>query len=310
MCFAMLQNNVLQVHHCFSFLFFFLNRMTALTDFEPLSKRLKVETSARTPSSSSLKGNSAGCHFSVTVHVISYCFNLSVLFLSSVFSFQRRHNDTVDQEMRQKNAEAKMNIPKKTGADGLRGVKAKTYHQKTGPRQKEKLRNSLEQWLVKPSKIQSPAEVCQIQDDVEMAGDSDFQSTSVQSLNCEKPTLSDSDEATQPLAPQDLDEYNPVSQASKDKEEMEASPVGSEGFVRQNTKITDFFPGKASPGLPMKRGRPEKDLPHEETSPDDVNPDVTWMGTPISELKRLPGCGARLPALKDVPGLHTVMIRV
>uniref|UniRef100_A0A3Q3WZK9 poly(ADP-ribose) glycohydrolase n=1 Tax=Mola mola TaxID=94237 RepID=A0A3Q3WZK9_MOLML len=283
--------------------------MTALTDFEPLSKRLGVETSARTSSSSSLKGNLAGCHFSVTVHVISYCFNLSVPFLSPVFSFQRRDNDTVDQERRQKNAEVKMDIQKKPGADGLRGVKTKTYHQRIGPRQKEKFRNSLKQWLVKPSKIQSAAEVCQIQEDVEMKGDSDFQSTSVQSLNCEKPTLSDSDEATQPLAPQDLDEYNPVSQASKDKEEMEASPVGSEGFVKQNTKITDFFPGKASPGLPMKRGRPQKDVPHKETAPADVKTDVKWMGTPISELKRLPGCGAPLPALKDVPGLHTVMIR-
>ncbi|KAG8008636.1 Poly(ADP-ribose) glycohydrolase, partial [Nibea albiflora] len=38
-------------------------------------------------------------------------------------------------------------------------------------------------------------------------------------------------------------------------------------------------------------------------------PDVKWLGTPISELKRMPECGRPLPPLKDVPGQHTVMIR-
>lgn len=278
--------------------------MTALTDFEPLAKRLRVDISAPTsPPSSS--------------QVSSLC-------------IQSRDNDTVDQERRQNNTDTKMDIWPKTGADRLRGVKTKGCHQRIGPRPQQKFRSTLERWLVKPQK--STAEVCQTQEDVEMAHDSAFQSTSAQvqdRQNAEKPAVSDSDEETQPLTPQDLDEYNPVSPASKDpagsgltqppshnydgleKEEMETD--SSESSVKHNAKITDFFAGTSSPGVPVRRGRPNKspdkpDADKEATSAV-VKPDVKWLGTPISELKRMPECGGPLPPLKDVPGQHTVMIR-
>lgn len=235
---------------------------------------------------------------------MKHFFSSSVLSLSS----QSRDNETVDQERRQ-NTETKMDIRPKTGADGLRGVKTKGYHQSIGPRQKQKFRNTLERWLVKPSKNPSTADVGQTQEDVEMTDDCDFQSTSAQSLDCRKPTLSDSDEETQPLTPQDMDEYNPESLASKEKQDMEASPISSERSLKHNIKITDFFSGTSSPGLPIRRGRPDKTPKKEDADKDTAKPDVKWLGTPISELKRMPGC-FQLPALKDVPGLHTVMIRV
>ncbi|KAL7372068.1 hypothetical protein ABVT39_009539 [Epinephelus coioides] len=277
--------------------------MTALTDFEPLAKRLRVDISAPTsPPSSS--------------QVSSLC-------------IQSRDN-AVDQERRQNNTDTKMDIGPKTGADRLRGVKTKGCHQRIAPRPQQKFRSTLERWLVKPQK--STAEVCQTQEDVEMAHDSAFQSTSAQvqdRQNAEKPAVSDSDEETQPLTPQDLDDYNPVSPASKDsagsgltqprshsydgleKEEMETD--SSESSVKHNAKITDFFAGTSSPGVPVRQGRPNKspdkpDADKEATSAV-VKPDVKWLGTPISELKRMPECGGPLPPLKDVPGQHTVMIR-
>uniref|UniRef100_A0A8C9XDR3 poly(ADP-ribose) glycohydrolase n=1 Tax=Sander lucioperca TaxID=283035 RepID=A0A8C9XDR3_SANLU len=224
-----------------------------------------------------------------------------------------------------------MDIRPKTGADGLRGVKTIGYHQKNGARPKQKFRNTLEQWLVKPPKKRCTAEVCQTQEDVEMVDDGGFQSTSAQDLYCQNAEVSDSDEETQPLTPQDLDEDNPVSPASKDSaesdlmqtlshnyggletEEEETCSASSESAVKHNTKITDFFSGTSSPGLHMRQGKPAKSTKKQnadkETTSAVVKPDVKWLGTPINELKRMPECGGPLPPLKDVPGQHTVMIR-
>lgn len=257
--------------------------MTALTDFEPLAKRLRVEISAPTSLSSPLQ-------------------------------------------------ETKMDTRPKTGADSLRGVKTKGNHQRIGPRTQRKLRNTLDRWLVKPQKNASTNEVCQTQEDAEMADDGGIQSTSAQALDCQnaqKPSLSDSDEETQLLTSQELDEEDtPVSPASKDSggsrlmqtlshnyggletEEVETCSASSEGSVKHHTKITDFFSGTSSPGLPVRRSRPEMSPDSDkESSSAVVKPDVKWLGTPISELKRMPECGGPLPPLKDVPGQHTVMIR-
>ncbi|XP_044033951.1 poly(ADP-ribose) glycohydrolase isoform X2 [Siniperca chuatsi] len=282
--------------------------MTALTDFEPLAKRLRVEINAPTSPSSSLKVPS--------------------------IRIQSRDNETVDQQRRQNNTQTKMDIQPKTRADGLRGVKTKNDHKKISPRQQTKFRDTLDRWLVKPSKNPSTAEVCQTQEDAEMADDGGFQSTSAQFLDCqndEKPTFSDPDDETQPLTPQDLDEDNPVSPASKDfagsglmqtlphsyggleKQEMETCSASSEGSVKHNNKITDFFSRTSSPGLPVRQGRADKSLQKqdadEETTSAVVKPDAKWLGTPINELKRMPECGGTLPPLKEVPGQHTVMIR-
>ncbi len=224
-----------------------------------------------------------------------------------------------------------MDARPKTGGDGLRGVKKKVPQQRIGLRQKKMLGSTLDHWFVKPTKKTSTAEVCQTQDDVGMTDDNDFQSTSAQFLDCqnaEKPTLSDPDEETQPLTPQDLDEDNPVSPASEDpagsglmqtvphnddgleNQEMATGPASSEGSVKHTTKITDFFSGSSSPDLPVRRSRPNKSPEKQDAGKGTTSADVKWLGTPISELKRMPECGGRLPPLKDVPGQHTVMIRV
>lgn len=227
-----------------------------------------------------------------------------------------------------------MDTQPKTGAGGLRRVKTNVSHQKVGPRLQQKLITTLDRWLEKPKKTQNTEEVCQTEDVVEMTEDSAFQSTSARSQDCqvtEKHTVSDTDEETQPLTPQDLDEDDPVSPTSKgpaetglmhtlpaddggsDKEEMETCAASSEGPAKHNKKITDFFSGTSSPRPPVRRGRPDKRKEEQDTdtdSPSAAKPDVKWLGTPISELKRRPECSGRLPPLKDVPGQHTVMIRV
>lgn len=245
---------------------------------------------------------------------------------------QNTDNDTVNQE-RKENSEIKMDIQPKSGAAGLRGVKTKGSHHKISPRQQQKFRNTLKGWLLKPQTIQSTSEVCQTQDDIEMIDGDAVQSSSAQSLGCqksEKPAVSDSDEETQPLTPQDLEEDNPVSPVLKNstesrltqtptcsdgdvevEEEMMSGSASSVGPVKQNTKITDFFSGTSSSScLPLKRKRPNKSPEKQDADNKTTSADVTWLGTPISELKRMPECGGPLPRLKDVPGLHTVMIRV
>ncbi|XP_034414720.1 poly(ADP-ribose) glycohydrolase-like isoform X3 [Cyclopterus lumpus] len=224
-----------------------------------------------------------------------------------------------------------MDIRPKTGADSLRGVKTKGDRQRISPKPQQKVRNTLLQWLGKLQKTPSTHEACQIQEDVEMAGDCGFQSTSAQVLDCQKsenPTSSDEDKETQPLTPQELYEDTPVSPPSNEsaggglmqtlshnyggleKKEVETC---SESSVKHNTRITDFFSGTSSTGLPVRRGRPdktpEKQDADKETTSAVVKPKVKWLGTPINDLKRMPECGGLLPPLRNVPGQHTVMIQ-
>ncbi|KAL3051614.1 hypothetical protein OYC64_001786 [Pagothenia borchgrevinki] len=190
--------------------------MTALTDFEPLAKRIRFETSAPTSLASSFK--------------------------VPTFSFKIGDNDAVNKERRQNNPLTRMDIRPKTGADGLRGVKTKGNHQRIGPRQQQNLKSTLDQWLVKPRRNPSTADGCQIQEDVEMDDDdSVLQSTSAQVPDCtkaEKPALSDSDEETQPMTPQHLYEDNPVSPAFMDSAERTSSPdlpSEKQGADKENT---------------------------------------------------------------------------
>ncbi|AWP17867.1 putative poly(ADP-ribose) glycohydrolase-like [Scophthalmus maximus] len=134
-----------------------------------------------------------------------------------------------------------------------------------------------------------------------------------------KPTDSDMDEETQPLTPQDLEEDSPVSPASehsavsgptqtlrRNDDGLEEREMEMETSVRHNTKITDFYSGTSSQRLPVRRVKPDESQDADEETP---SADVKWLGTPISELKRMPECGRPLPPLRDIPGQHTVMIR-
>lgn len=239
---------------------------------------------------------------------------------------------TSDQERMENKTETKVVIrPKTSGAGDLRGVKMKGRLQRIGPRQQQKFRNTLERWLIKPVETSSTGDVCQTQNDEEMMDDDGFQSTSAQSLDSKEAEMlfvTDTDEETQPLTPTDLDQDPPVSPASKDsagsdltptllqsdgdleKTKMDTCPSTSDGSVKLNSKITDFFSGVSSPDFPVKRRRSEKS-PEKQGTEKETNPsEVSWLGTPISELKRMPECGEPLSPLKDVPGHHTVMIRV
>ncbi|XP_074520033.1 poly(ADP-ribose) glycohydrolase [Halichoeres trimaculatus] len=265
--------------------------MTVLVDTEPLVKRLRPETSSPTASSRSLNGVPSK-------------------------DYEKEH-----QVRRKTITQTEMDIRPKAGSGGLRGVKTKS-HQRLGPKQHQKLRNTMkiEDWLVKPSKKENKTEVCQTSEDAEMPDEEDLQSTSAQIQDCQnndKTPHSDTDEDTQLLTPQDRDEEKPDSPVSKtihDDEKMETCTTSSERSVKQRTRITDFFSGNSSSsGLPVRQGRPhkspEKQDKEEEGTSAPVKPDVKWLGTPISELKRMPGCGKPLPPLRDVPGQHTVMIR-
>ncbi|XP_019939188.2 poly(ADP-ribose) glycohydrolase-like isoform X1 [Paralichthys olivaceus] len=278
-----------------------------MTDLEPLAKRLKIRTNAPASTSSFLRGQS--------------------------LCSKKQDNESVEKTSIH-NTEMKMDLQPKTGAGSLRRVKKNTSHQRMGPRQQHKVINTLKQWVVKPRKDTDTPEVCQFQDDVESTDDGGFESTSSQSLVCpnvELPTEFDMEEETQPLTPEDLEEHSLVSPASQDSagsglihtlsctdrgsetEELESCSASSETSVRHKTKITDFFSGTSSPRLLGRGGRPDKSPEtqdgHKESTSADGKPEVKWLGTPISELKRMPDCGRPLPPLRNVPDQHTVMIR-
>lgn len=196
-----------------------------------------------------------------------------------------------------------MDAQPKTGEKGLRGVKTKTY-QRTGCTQKQKFKNTLQQWLVRPSKKPNTGGMSDTQEDPSMANACGFQGTSDQSM--EKPALSDSEEETQPLTPQD---ERSLVKCSMERQDVEADPTRSGASAKQNAKITDFFSGSTSGNVPVKRSRQKEDTDM-ETDQDSDRTNVKWLGAPISELRRLPECSGPLPPLKHIPGTHTVMIRV
>uniref|UniRef100_A0A8C8DV93 poly(ADP-ribose) glycohydrolase n=1 Tax=Oryzias sinensis TaxID=183150 RepID=A0A8C8DV93_9TELE len=202
----------------------------------------------------------------------------------------------------------------KTRANDLRGVKRNKF----GANFQQKPLNTLEGWLVKPSKCVATAEASQTPEDVEMLGESSVETPLAPSPEGKITGMSSSDldEETQVLTPPDIDQDSSVSQFSADsggqtlshnvagleKQEKERCSGDS---VKHKVKITDFFLGHSSQNLKVKRIKPDKSPEEQETEP---SADVRWLGTPISALKRMPECGGEPPPLKDIPGKHTVMI--
>uniref|UniRef100_A0A3P9LWA3 poly(ADP-ribose) glycohydrolase n=1 Tax=Oryzias latipes TaxID=8090 RepID=A0A3P9LWA3_ORYLA len=260
--------------------------MATLTDFEPSTKRQRVE--AETPSSSSQKG-SASCSHGTS-------------------------NETPDEGKSENKTERKLDMQPKTRANDLRGVKGK----KIGANFQQKPLNTLEGWLVKPSKCVATAEASQTQEDVEMLGESSVETPLAPSPEGKITGMSSSDldEETQVLTPPDIEQDSSVSQFSADSggqtlshnddglEKQEKERCSGDA-VKHKVKITDFFSGHSSQNLQLKRIKPDKSPEEQETDP---SADVRWLGTPISALKRMPECGGELPPLKDIPGKHTVMI--
>ncbi|XP_043958689.1 poly(ADP-ribose) glycohydrolase-like isoform X1 [Gambusia affinis] len=259
--------------------------ISALTDFEP-SKRTKVETKKQT----------------------------APTLYKGVRSYHHSNgNETINKESKKNKVKAKMDMPPKTGAGGLRGVKRKGSFQNTGPRPTQKLRNTLDQWLVKPSTRLS-AEVCPGQEDVEKTeNELNPSAESANYKNADKSSVSSMDEDTQILTPQKSDEDCPLLPHTKDSEieeqPVEACSSHSEGHTRQRTKITDFFAGSTSQSFAVINGGQNKSSERKDPDKEHTAPGITWLGTPISKLRRMPECGGKLPPLKDVPDQHIVMIR-
>ncbi|XP_061788140.1 poly(ADP-ribose) glycohydrolase-like [Nerophis lumbriciformis] len=206
-----------------------------------------------------------------------------------------------------------MDAEPKSVTDGLRGVR-----RRIGPRQQPKSKNTLERWLLKPTPNTSTSELCQAEKNAEMM-DEDDSPRSHGVRNATLHVVSDSDEDTQPLTPQDLDcdDLVPIVLTDSDGECMlqdsgtqEVGTTSPGGFVKTCAKITDFFSGALSAGSTFRRGKagPRR----EKRDADEGNAsgnDATWLGTPAGELRRMPDCGRPLPPLKNASGVHTVMIR-
>ncbi|XP_037134060.1 poly(ADP-ribose) glycohydrolase isoform X1 [Syngnathus acus] len=243
-----------------------------MTDFEPSVKRARIETST-SPSNTPLQDLTL-CNPNDT-------------------------NGTLDQEKDSK----KMNSKTKADMDGLRGVKTKSSHRRIGARQ-QLSRNTLERWLLHPTQNPSTSEAM-----VEEGCQGRSQGS--------PDAVSDSDEDTEPLSSQDLDFGGRVTSLSTDSEsqhtlhtssseEQEVASGSASSLCFIKAKITDFFSGASSAA---QRGeKHDKRCANQDTDEDD-EPDVTWLGTPICELRQMPQCGRPLAPLKNIPDVHTVMIR-
>lgn len=223
----------------------------------------------------------------------------------------------IAQERRENKTE--MDLQPKKEEDCSLGKKKKDLFKKTGVGPQQKNRNTLDQWF-KPSKGPNTTEERPSRKDVGVTDDLGFRTTSALSLNCknaEKPSGSDVDEETQPLTPQDFAQ-SPTSKDSAGsgftqrgpRDENEVEKQATEGSAKKRSKITDFFSGGLSQSLPEKRGRPGTSSEEGDRDKKTTPVDVKWLGTPISELKRMPECGGTLLPLRDNPGQHTVLIRV
>ncbi|KAM4715523.1 poly(ADP-ribose) glycohydrolase [Anableps anableps] len=271
--------------------------ISALTDFEP-SKGAKIETKNQTPAS---------------------------LYKGVCFCHHNNGNETINKGSKENKAETNMDMRPKTGAGGLRGVKRKGSFQRISPIHPQKFKNTLEQWLVKPSKSLTTTEVCPGQEDVEMTDNEGSQNSLAGPSD--KSSASAMDEDTQILTPQEFGEDCPLLPDTKDsagsgfkqkptpsQDELEKQPVEacssySEGSAKQRTKITDFFAGGSSQSFAVKNGGQNNSSEEKDPDKEHTAAGVKWLGTPVSKLRRMPECGGKLSPLKDVPGQHTVMIR-
>ena len=225
-------------------------------------------------------------------------------------------NVTMDEDGKETNSEPKMNAGSKSRTGSLRGVKAPFSQYRISPKQKHQIKGMLQNWVIKPPMPHGRAEA----QDVDV--DSHQRSTAAERVDTEEEGAPAHDDAmdcgedTQPLTPKSLETDIAAAAAASSSSEAPRRPSKTEaegGSWRGKPKITDFFAATPSPGVPPRRGRqqsgevsPEQD---DGSAPED-EPDVTWLGTPIGELRRMPECGGRLPRLRPCPIQHTVMIRV
>lgn len=251
--------------------------MTAMTDLEPLAKRLKVEISPPASPSSSTHG-----------------------------PCQSKKNP--QQETANDKPEAKRHAGLRTGEGGLL--------QRSGRRKQQTINNTLlDRWLLKPSKSPKTAEVRRSQQDVEIIDDDAFPSTSARSPDCKMSdnlSASDTDEDTQPMTPQDLVQElssSPDSQDSAGIGSLQARSGSDEGLRSHKTRTPSARSETSAPDSPVRSDQPGKDPGEQDSEEEPSSADATWLGTPISELRRMPKCGGSLPPLKHVPNQHTVMIR-
>lgn len=82
---------------------------------------------------------------------------------------------------------------------------------------------------------------------------------------------------------------------------------------KRGSKITDHFmripkaEDKRKEQCEIKHQRTDRRIP--KYVPPHLSPDKKWLGTPIEEMRRMPGCGIQLPLLRPSAS-HTVTIRV
>ncbi|CAL8304269.1 unnamed protein product [Lota lota] len=223
-------------------------------------------------------------------------------------------NVTMDEDGKETNNKQKMNPRPTSGTGSLRGVKATVSHYRIGPKQQHKFRATLENWLIKP---RTPRGTTEAQDvDMTDAGSS-RRSAAAECVDTEEEQAPahddaiDSGEDTQPLTPQSPEaDSAPSASCEATRRSSETEGESSRGCATSKPKITDFFPVTPSPDLPSPRRQQSSGVsPEQDSSPPEDEPDVTWLGTPISELRRMPECGQPLPRLRSCPIQHTVMIR-
>ena len=222
---------------------------------------------------------------------------------------------TMDENGKETSSEPKMDARPKSGTGSLRGVKSTFSQYRIGPKQQHKFKGTLQNWLIKPRKPQGRAAA----QDVDMVDvDSSQCSTAAERDDTEEARASahddaaDSGEDTQPLTPQSLETDNATAAASSEAPRLPSETEVKGESSRNKPKITDFFPVTPSPDVPSQRRRQQSGgvSPEQDDSAPEDEPDATWLGTPISELRRMPECGGRLPRLRACPVQHTVMIRV
>ncbi|XP_062381759.1 poly(ADP-ribose) glycohydrolase-like isoform X2 [Sardina pilchardus] len=124
------------------------------------------------------------------------------------------------------------------------------------------------------------------------------------------------------LTPEELDQAGVDSmmetQSCTESDKPKLSSAGQKGSHKSGPKITDYFckPLSVTASTSAQclqrnvQGDGVSDSGSDRPSEDDEDDDVgsTWLGTPISELRRTPACSSPLPPLR-ASDTHTVAIR-
>ncbi|XP_048089359.1 poly(ADP-ribose) glycohydrolase-like isoform X1 [Alosa alosa] len=322
-----------------------LTFMTTLSDIEPVRKKLRLDTYSPESVKPALQNKSPTAVKEGAQDKAISATRKEGAFTSVAIMDRDRNNEDSSKIHAETEKPVRSSPPGKLGVrkpllpEASQGQPRSQVARRGKSFQQQRHRNSLEGWLVKKRpnlssepQTQSSATDPEAQVDTDMMGPESPDVPLLQSTTHEEREESNQTQAISQntgeaaVRSAQLEELDQAgvdammeTQSSTESDKLELSSAGQKGSHKSGPKITDYFckPLSVTPSTSAQclqrnvQGDGVSDSGSEGPSEEDEDGGdvrVTWLGTPISELRRTPACSPPLPPLR-ASDTHTVAIR-